>query len=120
MKQQLKILGGAVVVVAVAAAVVWLDPESVGIYNSHKEWVKDAYWCFQTEPAKMSKSELDHCDYVLKALGHGDPHRGIIAAVAELTGIDCDKEHDNRNLTEAALKQCSPIWWPGMITPSEK
>jgi hypothetical protein len=20
----------------------------------------------------MSKSELDHCDYVLKALGHGD------------------------------------------------
>jgi hypothetical protein len=36
MKRQLKILGGAVVVVAVAAAGVWLDPESVGIYNSHK------------------------------------------------------------------------------------
>ena len=35
MKRQLKILGGAVVVVAVAAAVVWLDPESVGIYNPH-------------------------------------------------------------------------------------
>ena len=114
-----KTLGTLVFGIAVCAAVAWLDPKSIGIYSDHKQALENAHWCFQHDVAKLEKNDLERCDTSLRILGHGDEHQGIVNAVAELTGIDCDKEHDNPNLTDKALKSCAPIWWPGMLSPEE-
>ena len=112
-----KTFGIVVFGIAACAAVAWLDPVSIGIYSVHKEALQNVDWCFKHDAKKMEKGDLERCDASLKLLGHGDYHQGIVNAIAELSGVDCDKEHNNPKLTEEALKLCGPIWWPGMLSP---
>jgi hypothetical protein len=114
-----KVVSGVIFAAALGGVIAWLNPGSVGIHNLRQERLKDAGWCFQHDPVKQSKDDLEHCDSVFKTLGRGDPHQGVVIAIAELTGIDCDKEHANPNLTDKAFKLCSSVWWPGLQLPEK-
>jgi len=114
---------GVAFVVAVGTGLMWLDPEAVGLYDTHKEALHTAYDCFQKDAAKLSQDEASSCEAAFKILGYGDAHNGILNAMGELKyGLRdlvkyCTQRHGTPNLTDADLKMCGPVWWPGMINP---